>query len=581
MRDTTFGVQPVLLIVDDQVIDLKTLSTAVRDLAQIHIARSGHEALEIARQCRPDVVLLDIEMPDMSGFEVCRALKSDPETSDAAVIFVSAHTHTDNELRALEYGGVDFIQKPLNIPIARAHIKAHLTLRNEAKRLARHDALTGLPNRILMHELTEQTLHKTRQNHEQVAMLLLDLHNFKIINDSMGHAVGDLVLREVASRLSRSLRPMDAVSRQGGDEFILLLPEVIGFDVVVDFAERTLATVALPLLIQGNRYDLSASIGISLFPEDSSDVESLYRHAESAMYQAKLSGRNRYCFYSAHIETRMRARHLLERHMRDALEEGVFEVFYQAKINAQYNQVMGMEALIRWRNSDGILISPADFIPLAEETGLIIPMGKYVLLKACKEMRKIHELGFCMTISVNISAVQFREESFLQMVKSILVESELEAKFLELEITEGVLARDIDNSRETLFNLRSLGVRIAIDDFGTGYSSLAYLKRFPIDVLKIDQSFVRDMLTDKSDSAIIEAIIKMGQALGLELVAEGVETQEQAAALLEQGCQIMQGYLYSRPVPFAQMCSFLSSEFKANILPATQIEDVPPVGFEH
>lgn len=565
MRDKTFSLKPVLLIVDDQVIDLRILSTAVQDLAEVHIAQSGQQALEIARQCRPDVVLLDIEMPGMNGFEVCRALKSDPELLDAAVIFVSAHTQTNEELFALECGAVDFIQKPLNIPVARAHIKAHIALRNEAKRLANHDALTGLPNRILLQDRTEQALQKARRNNGRVAMLLLDLDNFKAINDSMGHSVGDLVLQEVASRLSRSLLVEDTVSRQGGDEFILLLPEVVGFDAVGDFAERVLATIASPFSIQGNRYDLSASIGISVFPEDSDDMESLYRHADAAMYQAKLAGRNRFCFFSSHIESSMRARHLLERHMRNALEAGVFEVFYQAKIDARHNRIIGMEALIRWHNHDGVLVSPAEFIPLAEETGLIIPIGKFVLLQACNDTRVLRELGHDVSISVNISVVQFREAAFLDMVKSILAESGLEARFLELEITEGVLARDIDNARETLFLLKTLGVRISIDDFGTGYSSLAYLKRFPIDVLKIDQSFVRDMLTDKSDSAIIEAIIKLGQALGLELVAEGVETQEQADALLEQGCQIMQGYLYCRPVPFAQISSFLSSGLNVNV----------------
>lgn len=565
MHDKTFSLKPILLIVDDQVTDLRVLSTAVKDLAEVYIAQNGQQALEIARQFRPDVVLLDIEMPGMSGFEVCRALKSDPELLDAAVIFVSAHTQTADELLALECGGVDFIQKPLNVPVARARIKAHIALRKEAKRLANHDALTGLPNRILLQDRTEQALQKARRNHGRVAMLLLDLDNFKVINDSMGHSVGDLVLQEVASRLSRSLRLEDTVSRQGGDEFILLLPEVVSFDAVGDFAERVLATISSPFSIQANRYDLCASIGISVFPEDSCDVESLYRHADAAMYQAKLSGRNRYCFFSSHIESSLRARHLLERHMRSALEEGVFEVFYQAKIDARYHRIIGMEALIRWRNHDGVLISPADFIPLAEETGLIIPIGKYVLLQACKDTRVLREQGHDISISVNISAVQFREASFLDMVKSILVESGLEARFLELEITEGVLAREIDNARETLFLLKNLGVRISIDDFGTGYSSLAYLKRFPIDVLKIDQSFVRDMLTDKSDSAIIEAIIKLGQALGLELVAEGVETQEQADTLLRQGCQIMQGYLYCRPIPFSQISSFLSSGLNVDV----------------
>ncbi|NWC11064.1 EAL domain-containing protein [Pseudomonas agarici] len=559
MREITFSPAPVVLIVDDQKTDALILSESVRDLAQVYVASSGEEALRVARQCRPDVVLLDIEMPGMNGFEVCKELKADPKLSEAAVIFVTSHAQADYELQALGYGGIDFIQKPLNLPVARAHINAHITLRNEAKRLANHDALTGLPNRMLLQDRAEQALKMARRNHGRLAMLLLDLDNFKAINDSMGHSVGDQILKYVATRLSMILRGMDTLSRQGGDEFIILLSEVEGFEAVGDFAEQVLTTISNPFSLQGNRYDLSASIGIGVFPEDSDDLESLYRHADAAMYQAKQAGRNGYQFFSAAIENGMRARHLLERHMRAAIEEGVFEVFYQAKVDAREHRVVGMEALIRWHDGNGCLVPPADFIPLAEETGLIIPIGKYVLLQACKDTRKLHKLGYSICVSVNISAVQFREESFLAMVKDILLDSGLAPQWLELEITEGVLARDIDNARETLVALRALGVRVAIDDFGTGYSSLAYLKRFPIDVLKIDQSFVRDMLADKSDLAIVEAIIKLGQALGLELVAEGVETQRQADLLLERGCRIMQGYLYCRPLPFTRICGVLSA----------------------
>ncbi|AMB86823.1 diguanylate cyclase [Pseudomonas agarici] len=559
MREITFSPAPVVLIVDDQKTDALILSESVRDLAQVYVASSGEEALRVARQCRPDVVLLDIEMPGMNGFEVCKELKADPKLSEAAVIFVTSHAQADYELQALGYGGIDFIQKPLNLPVARAHINAHITLRNEAKRLANHDALTGLPNRMLLQDRAEQALKMARRNHGRLAMLLLDLDNFKAINDSMGHSVGDQILKYVATRLSMILRGMDTLSRQGGDEFIILLSEVEGFQAVGDFAEQVLTTISNPFSLQGNRYDLSASIGIGVFPEDSDDLESLYRHADAAMYQAKQAGRNGYQFFSAAIENGMRARHLLERHMRAAIEEGVFEVFYQAKVDAREHRVVGMEALIRWHDGNGCLVPPADFIPLAEETGLIIPIGKYVLLQACKDTRKLHKLGYSVCVSVNISAVQFREESFLAMVKDILLDSGLAPQWLELEITEGVLARDIDNARETLVALRALGVRVAIDDFGTGYSSLAYLKRFPIDVLKIDQSFVRDMLADKSDLAIVEAIIKLGQALGLELVAEGVETQRQADLLLERGCRIMQGYLYCRPLPFTRICGVLSA----------------------
>lgn len=553
------GAESVILIIEDQAIDALALSEAVRDLGDIRMARNGVSGLALARQYKPDLVLLDIELYGMNGFAVCKELKADPKLCDAAIIFVTSHGQIDNELRALEYGGIGFICKPLNIPVARAHIKAHLALRREAKKLANHDALTGLPNRTLLQDRTEQAIQKARRSQTRVAMLLLDLDNFKSINDAVGHSVGDALLKQVAERLSEAVRELDTVSRQSGDEFIMLLPEVSDFELVVNFANRLLASIATPFMLNGDRYELGASIGISVFPDDSNNVDSLYSHADAAMYQAKQEGRNRFRFFSTDVESKTRERHRLQQHMRAALDDGVFEVFYQAKVAAKDARVVGMEALIRWRNSDGSLTSPADFIPLAEETGLIIPIGKSVLRQACLDARVLFDRGTPVVVSVNISAIQFLDESFLQMVQEILLESKLMPSCLELEITEGVLTKDVRNTQFVLGELRRQGVRIAIDDFGTGYSSLAYLKRFPIDVLKIDQSFVRDMLVARSDAEIIEAIIKLAQALDLELVAEGVETQEQADALRRCGCHTLQGYLYSRPEPFNQFCASLDA----------------------
>ncbi|WP_236715562.1 two-component system response regulator [Pseudomonas sp. BMS12] len=549
---------PVILIVDDQSSDVLILSEALHDLGEVISATDGRTALEIARFCRPDLVLLDIQMPGMNGFDICRVMKSDPKLCDAAILFVTSHTQSDNEIKALELGGVDFIQKPLNIPVAKAHVRAHLNLRREAKRLAYYDALTGLPNRALLQDRAEQALQKARRNGDKVALLLLDLDNFKSINDSVGHSVGDALLQEIAKRLAGSSRGIDTVCRPGGDEFLILLPDMQRMDAIGDYIERLLKSLAAPIELEKNRYDLTASVGVSVFPDDSDSPEALHRHADAAMYLAKREGRNRYHFFSQSIETSTRARHLLESHMRRALEQGVFEAFYQTKYDAQRQAICGMEALIRWRNGEGKLVSPADFIPLAEETGLIVPIGKYMLLQACADARRLHQCGHPISVSVNISAVQFREESFLDMVKSALHETQLPPAMLELEITEGVLAHDIGEAAKLLAELKRLGVSIAIDDFGTGYSSLTYLKRLPIDVLKIDQGFVRDMLTDSSDAAIIEAIVRMGQALGLALVAEGVEQQAQADKLQELGCQTLQGYLYCRPMPFAELQQLLS-----------------------
>lgn len=552
-------VASVILIVEDQITDALALREAVQELGDVELAQDGASAMIKARQCIPDLVLLDIEMPGMDGFAVCSAVKADPKLCNAAVIFVTSNAQTNNELRALECGGIGFLRKPLNIPVAKAHVKAHLNLRRQAKKLANHDALTGLPNRTLLQDRTEQALQKAQRSNARVAMLLLDLDNFKRINDSEGHSVGDELLKEVAERLSHLTRSIDTVSRQGGDEFVILFAEVSSVEVVANFAQRLLTSVAAPFIISGNQYELSASIGIGVSPDDSADAESLYRHADAAMYKAKLDGRNRFRFFSVDIEANARGKHMLEQHMRRALEEGVFEVFYQAKVASEDASVVGMEALIRWRNKQGDLISPAHFIPLAEETGLIIPMGKYVLRQACLDAYTLFQQGIPMVVSVNISAVQFLDESFWEMVQETLLESKLGPEFLELEITEGVLAKDIQNTQRLLARLRKIGVRVAIDDFGTGYSSLAYLKRFPLDVLKIDQSFVRDMLVDKSDAAIIEAIVKLAQALDLDLVAEGVETPAQAEALKRLGCPIMQGYLYSHPIPFNEFQAMVAS----------------------
>lgn len=423
--------------------------------------------------------------------------------------------------------------------------------------LSRHDALTHLPNQLYLQEQTVAFI-QAAPRHEQVGMLVLDIDHFKTINDTMGHATGDRLLQLMAIRLKSLCRQGDTLSRPGGDEFVILVREAASMTALSGFAEQVLHSMSKPFWLENQRYDLHVSIGISIYPHDSADIQLLFRHAETAMYQAKQEGRHCWRFFNIETEDQLRSRHHLEQNLREAVHAEALEVHYQAKINTHLHQIVGVEALVRWPSAPDGPVSPATFIPLAEETGLIIPIGQFVLQRACEDGRRWQSQGLAICVSVNISFVQFREAAFLQLVVDVLANTGLRPDLLELEITEGVLVQNFEQVLGTLMALHQMGVRIAIDDFGTGYSNLAYLKRFPINVLKIDQSFVRDMLEESTDLAIVEAIINIGKALKLELVAEGVETLAQAHMLLAKGCPLVQGYLYSRPANFFQTSELLA-----------------------
>ncbi len=424
--------------------------------------------------------------------------------------------------------------------------------------LANHDPLTHLPNRMRLLDRATQALEQAHRGHERVAMMVLDLDHFKTINDSVGHSIGDLLLQQLALRLKDALRPGDTLSRQGGDEFIVLLPDTGSIEEVSLLATQLLEVAAQPYLVGPVRHDLTVSIGIAMFPDDSDDVEALLRHADAAMYRAKERGRKRFCFFSADIEEVARARYNLARRLRLAVDNEDFEVHHQPKVDARNGRVVGVEALVRWRGPDGALVSPAEFIPLTEETGLIVPLGHWVMLQACRHARAWRDAGRALPVSVNVSLLQFEAgNNFVERVSAVLRDTGLPPALLELEITESVLARHAQETLHTMEALKALGVSIAVDDFGTGYSSLAYLQQFPIDVLKIDQSFVRGLPADAGSTAIVTAIAHMAHALRLRLVAEGVETEAQAQALLALDCTVMQGFRYARPMPEAQLRAYL------------------------
>ncbi len=438
------------------------------------------------------------------------------------------------------------------------------------RNLANFDPVTGLPNRTFLIEILTQSLDAARRYGREAAILVLDIDHFKRINDSLGHGAGDSVLQSVAQRLVRCVRGSDrvfsgedgragsgadlgagnAVSRLGGDEFVVVLGEVRRAEDSAAAARRIAEALAAPIVVGATEVRITASIGISVFPVDGTDVESLLKNADAAMFHAKEQGRDCSRFYTASLNERAVKRFSLETNLRKALERDEFIVYYQPKIDVASGRPSGMEALIRWRRADGSIVAPGEFIPIAEETGLIVPIGDWVLRKACAQavawiMRGLGPLK----LSVNLSAAQFRQPRLVAGIAEIVAKTALAPEFLDLELTEGMLVEDTANSIAILNELKELGVGVAIDDFGTGYSSLSYLKRFRLDALKIDRSFVRDLVTDADDGAIVKATIALAHSLRLQVIAEGVEIEAQLDVLRSLGCDEAQGYLFSPPLP--------------------------------
>ncbi|MES2025673.1 MAG: EAL domain-containing protein [Pseudomonadota bacterium] len=415
---------------------------------------------------------------------------------------------------------------------------------------ATHDALTGLPNRTLLYDRMQQAVLHSARYGNLTAIAFLDLDQFKFINDSLGHQVGDELLRITAHRLTSCLRESDTVARQGGDEFVLLLTDQPSEEAISHTMQRVLHEVAQPWKANDLEFQITCSIGVTLCPDDGRDVETLLKNADSAMYKAKDLGRNNFQYFSAEMNNSVTDRLELLNHLRQAISNENFVLHYQSKVSLASHKIIGVEALIRWNSAHAGMISPASFIPLAEETGLIIPLGEWVLRTACRQNRAWQKAGYPpIPISVNLSPRQLARGDIVEMVERILTETDLEPQYLELEITESVMTTDVEKSFAMLTQLRALGVKISLDDFGTGYSSLSYLKRFPVDTLKIDQSFVRDIATDQDSAAIVKAIISLGRNLNLTVLAEGIETEDQFQFLLENGCNEGQGYLMSKPIP--------------------------------
>ncbi len=432
---------------------------------------------------------------------------------------------------------------------------------------AQHDVVTNLPNRLLLNDRITQSIALALRQNKSLAVIFLDLDRFKYINDSLGHKTGDKLLRSVSKRLLASVRGSDTVSRQGGDEFVILLSEISHPEDAAKSAKKILLSLSAPHSIAGQDLHIDGSIGISVYPEDGKDAETLIKNADTAMYHAKGTGRNNFQFFKGDMNLRAVERQSLESSLRHALEREQFLLHYQPKVNLDTGEITGVEALIRWQHPDRGLISPGRFIPIAEDCGLIVQIGRWVLREACRQTREWQDAGSLrLPIAVNVSALEFRDPGFVDSVRTVLQETGLEARYLELELTEGVLMEDGQSTAAVLQELKKMGVHLAVDDFGTGYSSLSYLQQFPIDVLKIDQSFVQHITGNPDDSPIVSAIIDMGKNLKQRVIAEGVETQGQLAFLQAQRCAEGQGYLFSRPLAAAQFAYLLETGLTETLL---------------
>lgn len=578
----TSSKRPLVLIVDDDRMFRVTMRAALEQAGfDVEEAEGGRAALAKFGEKYPDIVLLDIVMPDMDGYATCAAFRELPFGTHVPIIMLTGMDDEESIKRAYEAGASDFITKPVNYLIL-TH-RMNYVLRT-SRYLVHFDELTGLPNRTVFLDHLKQVVAGERRNPRPFAVLFLDIDNFKRFNETLGYATADALLRRVAKRLREAVRKTDCVShdagvsialhsaptrehaiaRLGSDQFVVALADIGNVDEVAAAARRITETLASPYDVGGNQLYITTSIGISMYPLDGEDPDDLLKFAEGSMNHTKQNAGSRYRFYTEDLNKRTQRRFSVETHLRKSLEAEELKLHYQPILNARSNEIVGMEALVRWSHPELGVVSPREFVGIAEETGLIRELGEWVFRTACKDTVEYHRNGLSeLTVSINLSAAQFKQTTLVSLISEILDEEGLAPGFVNLELTEGLLMEDTANSIETVVELKALGVGITIDDFGTGYSSLAYLKRFPLNALKIDQSFMPDLFAGSNDGAIVSAIIGLGRSLGLKVVAEGIESEAQLDFLRALGCDQVQGYLISRALPsrqFAQWAAGWSGE---------------------
>ncbi|MGB3049457.1 MAG: EAL domain-containing protein [Polyangiales bacterium] len=560
-----------VLLVEDNRIDAQLIRRLLRRVStsyyRITHVRTLNDAVLSADELSPDVILADLNLPDSRGTDTVSSLQT--AYPDIPLIIVSAWEDEAVSLRSVKAGAQDYLVKG-HIDGANLHRVIRYAIERkrtelELVRLAQFDQLTGLPNRTLLRERVNHALARAMRSGSGVATLILDMDRFKEINDMLGHEVGDKLLIKAAKRIRANVRDQDTVARLGGDEFAVVLEGVSEAKEVLPVIERIVDSLREVTTVDGHEVNTSTSIGIAMYPENGNNLSELLRAADLAMYQAKSSGRGCYQFFADAMQEEAQSRRALEWALRHAAESNEFQLVYQPQICLRTGGVIGVEALIRWMHPTRGLLTPYHFIGALEEFGLINEVGEWVLQTACEQMRRWHALELQpMRIGVNVSAQQFEDPLLIDKVRSALAQTELSPEFLELELTESCLMSDPSQAGALLREIRDVGVRIAIDDFGTGYSSLTYLNEFPLNALKIDKSFVQSVESNDRGGPISNMIIGLGQTLGLEVIAEGVETEAQLVYMQEHGCDIAQGYLYARPESPEDLTPWLMANQRAS-----------------
>ena len=555
--------EAIVMMVDDEPVNIEVI--------QVHLEEAGYtkfistseplNAVDLLVEHRPDVLLLDLMMPGMSGFDIMVKMATENMLRDIPAIVLTSSKDAATKLKALELGATDFLAKPVDPSELLLRLKNTLAAKAYRDRLANYDLLTGLPNRhTFMDRLDWALRHAGRYGHNG-AVLHLGLDEFKQVNEALGPSVGDALLQRVAQRLQNCLRTTDTVvrleegprpslSRFSGDEFAVLLPLVRASEDAARVSQRILGAIAAPFHVSDHELALTCSIGVAVFPVDGLQADTIVKNAGTAMHHAKQRNKNSFQFYSNELNARALAKLTLANELRKALDRDELQLYYQPKVDLKTSVITGAEALVRWQHPKRGWVSPQEFIPMAEENGLIVPLGQWVMRAACKQSKAWRSAGLKVPrIAINVSSYQFRHGRFAETLAQTLIDTGADAQDLSLELTEGVIMDNVKNNVETLRQLKEIGLKLSIDDFGTGYSSLSYLNKFPLDELKIDRSFIQEIRGPQDRAAIITAIIAMAHSLGLRVVAEGVETTSQLAFLEAQGCDEFQGYLKSKPLP--------------------------------